>query len=290
LTVDSSAARERHLYRGSIGTLGAYLARQGDRLSGRPFARPLIVFPRLAVEIETGPGQTVVADATSAILYNAGDRARVRYLQDADRCDYLVLDPAWLAELGGLHDSRAGARPPARPFGRLEVPLDAIAHLRLRTMVGRLLAGTADPLSVEEALIDVAGRVLASAAGLERPPGRPLTTAAQRRLVADVKEALAAGEGAMTIEQLASLVGASPFHLSRVFKRHTGRTIARYRTELRLRAALAEIGSDDLATLAIRHGFASHSHFSATFRAVFGLPPSKARAELAPDPDPFSGR
>jgi AraC-type DNA-binding domain-containing proteins len=53
---------------------------------------------------------------------------------------------------------------------------------------------------------------------------------------------------------------------------------------LRLRLGLASQrlpeGEDDLARLANDLGVASHSHFSARFRSVFGVPPGTVRHAL----------
>jgi AraC-like DNA-binding protein len=62
----------------------------------------------------------------------------------------------------------------------------------------------------------------------------------------------------------------------------TGETIGRYLLRLRLAIAIQRLadGEDDLMKLACDLGFAHHSHFSARFRAVFGLSPSELRRRL----------
>jgi AraC-like DNA-binding protein len=98
--------------------------------------------------------------------------------------------------------------------------------------------------------------------------------------VEKVKELVAADPGARhTLDSIALHVGCSPYHLSRVFRRASGRTLHAYLTHLRLREWLPralEPGSD-LAAVAFESGFSSHSHFTATFRQTFGLTPSGLR-------------
>jgi len=86
MTSASGRPRERQLHTGPIGAIGVDRADLGDRLGGGAFGWPLIVLPRLAVEVAAAQaGETVIADATSVVLYNDGEVARVRYLQAATR-------------------------------------------------------------------------------------------------------------------------------------------------------------------------------------------------------------
>jgi AraC-like DNA-binding protein len=73
-------------------------------------------------------------------------------------------------------------------------------------------------------------------------------------------------------------VGASTFHLCRIFKRHTGQTIHGYRNQLRLRKSLELLGeTDDILRLALALGYSGHSHFTAAFHRLFGVTPSVFR-------------
>ncbi|MGH3113830.1 MAG: helix-turn-helix domain-containing protein [Gaiellaceae bacterium] len=71
----------------------------------------------------------------------------------------------------------------------------------------------------------------------------------------------------------------SPFHLARVFRERTGFSIHGYRNQLRLRSSLDGLFEPDvdLALLARRLGYSSHSHFTDSFRRAFGAPPSAVR-------------
>jgi AraC-like DNA-binding protein len=83
----------------------------------------------------------------------------------------------------------------------------------------------------------------------------------------------------VTLDDVARAVGASPFHLARLFRRRTGSPLHRYLMCLRLRASLERLadGANDLTALALELGFSSHSHFSDSFRREFGFAPSDVR-------------
>ena len=72
----------------------------------------------------------------------------------------------------------------------------------------------------------------------------------------------------LTLGALAGLVGASPYHLSRVFQAETGLSLTRFRNRLRLRRALERLaaGESSLASVATDAGFADHAHFCRTVR------------------------
>jgi AraC-like DNA-binding protein len=78
-------------------------------------------------------------------------------------------------------------------------------------------------------------------------------------------------------------VGASPHHLSRVFKRVTGESLSSTRTKLRISFALGRIleGADDLSTVAVDAGFYDHSHLTNSLRRELGSSPTELRARLA---------
>jgi AraC-like DNA-binding protein len=109
-------------------------------------------------------------------------------------------------------------------------------------------------------------------------PGTP-----SARAVLRARRFIAARPGAgHSIEQVGEEACCSPFHLSRLFARELGTTPHRYRTHLRLAAALAhlEAGERDLAGLAHELGFASQSHFGAVFHREVGVTPAAARHAL----------
>jgi AraC-like DNA-binding protein len=79
----------------------------------------------------------------------------------------------------------------------------------------------------------------------------------------------------LSLDRLAHLVGASPFHLARLFRRRTGFSLHGYRTRVRLLHALDRAADfrGRLTDLALDLGFASQSHLTDAFRRTFGVPP-----------------
>ncbi|MEU7005000.1 helix-turn-helix transcriptional regulator [Nonomuraea sp. NPDC046570] len=113
----------------------------------------------------------------------------------------------------------------------------------------------------------------------------PATRVAHRRLAQAVQEALNSGHLNDNVEDLARLVGASPKHLGRIFRRMTGHTISEYRNDLRVRGVLERLadGGTPLAELAAAYGFADHSHLTRTVRKHLAETPSALGARLDTD-------
>ncbi|MBP0644825.1 helix-turn-helix domain-containing protein, partial [Mycobacterium tuberculosis] len=62
---------------------------------------------------------------------------------------------------------------------------------------------------------------------------------------------------------------------TQVFRRVEGLPLHQYLLRLRLARALDRLaGVEDLSQLAFELGFSSHSHFTATFRQVYGRSPA----------------
>jgi AraC-like DNA-binding protein len=117
---------------------------------------------------------------------------------------------------------------------------------------------------------------------LPGPIAPPAERAHHRRLVMEAQELLAT-EAMPSVDELARRLATSAGHLSRTFRRLTGRTISAYRNELRVRAVLQRLaeGADDLSELAAEFGFADHAHLTRTVKRHVGRSPSQARRELS---------
>ena len=241
-----------------------------------------VVFPRRAVRIGQAGHRPWVTDPNHAVFYDAGQTYRRGLVSpDGDRCWFVALAPGTAQELLAIAPGADDER-----FGRAGGPLDDRAALRIHLLARELEAGSAqrDPWEVEAALVETLAEVVAGPTPLaDRPriaPGRPATVRAHRTLVEDAKAHLAlAFADRRSIRSVATAIGASPFHLARVFRAATGSSLHAYRDRLRLRAALDRIadGEADLARLAQDLGYASHSHLDGRFREVFGRPPSSLR-------------
>jgi AraC-like DNA-binding protein len=240
-----------------------------------------VVFPATGVRITQGGSDPFVANPLNAVLYNAGQTYRRGLVSSqGDRCSFVVVHPALLARL-----LEAPSRPPhgeGHLFEAPEAAVDPTAYLKQAGVVQHLRdaarRGTApDLLFVEESLFEVLGRTLAAS----RPRSAESSTdRGQSRVVEDVKELLATRfDENLSLASIGREVHRSPFHLARLFRRLTGRSIHEHRTQLRLRSGLSRLeeGRTDLASLAFDLGFSSHSHFTAAFRRTFGVPPSAVR-------------
>lgn len=111
---------------------------------------------------------------------------------------------------------------------------------------------------------------------------RQLVSRYSPRIVDRAKQILHARElKPVGLDEIARLVGVSPVYLTQTFTRVEGVPLYRYHLRLRLSQSLDELAAcEDITGLALDLGFSSHSHFTASFRAAFGLSPSQYRREL----------
>ena len=79
-------------------------------------------------------------------------------------------------------------------------------------------------------------------------------------------------------EELAKLVGYSPYHFYRIFNNHVGYTIMDYVLKRKLQYALYElVKGEKIIQIALDYGFETHSGFTKAFKKYFGSPPSLYR-------------
>jgi len=83
----------------------------------------------------------------------------------------------------------------------------------------------------------------------------------------------------LSLADISKAIGVSPYHLCRVFRRHTGVPIHRYRDRLRLFASLDMIleRTHSVLDIALTLGYANEAHFSDAFRRTFGTRPGAYR-------------
>ena len=86
----------------------------------------------------------------------------------------------------------------------------------------------------------------------------------------------------ISVQMLAELVGLSPFHFSRVFKRATGMSPLQFVTRERITRAqqLMRETSRSLIEIGLEVGYASPSHFAHVFRRIVGVTPTSFRSAL----------
>jgi AraC-like DNA-binding protein len=143
---------------------------------------------------------------------------------------------------------------------------------------GRLREPDIDRFEIEAYGLDLVSLSLRSLRA-EAIGQRPATAARWSRAVARVKEAVAVEPtGKWAIAELAKTAHLSPYHLCRVFREATGTPLYDYVLRERLARTIdAVLDGEDLTGIALDAGFASHSHFTARFRAFFGCTPSVMR-------------
>jgi AraC family transcriptional regulator len=236
---------------------------------------PLVVFPRIPVAIRHLDSEPVLATPNLVMLYNPGQLFQ-RELRHArgDEALLFQLRPPALQELEReCRVLRNGS------LATTHAPSSRVAYLHQHLLARYLRGGSVDPLVVEESAARIV-RCVIDGPEPAAPPPRRSTRSAHHELAENAKEIISASLGeSASLQELAARLGTSPFHLARVFRRETGFSLHRYRTQLRLRSALQRLpaSSGSLTALAIEHGFASHSHFTDTFRREFGLSPSTVR-------------
>jgi AraC family transcriptional regulator len=223
--------------------------------------------------------QSLVAEPMHALLLNRHEPFRISHpASGGDDCSVLEISPDAVTEVAGSLEERVRDRPET-PFlishALFTAPMRIELH-RLRSTA----SPAADPMAQEERLLALLGQVLAGgyrAHGRPRAPRREETRRAQRDLVERTRLILSSSPAKpWSLPELAREVASSPYHLTRVFHAATGMPIHRYLRDLRVALALEQVGSGRgrLSEVALRTGFATHSHFSTAFRRAFGVAPS----------------
>jgi AraC family transcriptional regulator len=285
---------ERVLFQSEQVEVGAFRCPAGHpdfRHAGAPIRdHHVFVFPRSRVGIRHEGGRLFAADPNLVTAYNPG-QAYVREHLDGpgDFADWFAVDNETAFEAARAVDPSIES--PDRCFRFSHAGSDATTYLRQRELFETLRRGEGEPLAVEEQVLWLLERVVASAYGV-RTPSSPAAAAAPANSVRD-EEHHAVRRARMllaerfrdpvSLAEIARTAGLSRYRLCRVFRAATGRTLHAYRDQLRLRSALEALASPspDLTTLALDLGYSSHSHFTANFMRVFGLPPSQARRRLS---------
>lgn len=136
-----------------------------------------------------------------------------------------------------------------------------------------------DSLLIEETLLTLLRRLARPhAAWRAGSSHRGRVSHRVHRMVRTVKERLQAVDRRASLSEIARGVNVTAAHLTDVFRRIEGVPLADYHRRIRLARALHELpGARDLATLALDLGFSSHGHFSAAFKALYGITPSQFR-------------
>jgi AraC family transcriptional regulator len=228
-----------------------------------------VALPRRGVFLIERRAETSVVDTNTALMLDPEDEYRVAHpTNEGDEGTVLALAPDLVEDAIGRAHRRVG-------------------HLRPRDQLAAWVFTRAfresgpDQLEAEDATL----LLLSSLSPAFADPGKEdRTLGPGQRLRIERARAILASAPAerWDLSALGRALRCSPFHLARQFRAATGETISRYVLRLRLGAALERLaeGERNLAALAAETGFSHHSHFSARFRSVFGITPSRARGIL----------
>jgi AraC family transcriptional regulator len=256
-------ARLRHLHSSPLLAVDLWrCVEDGEGLRSERFY-PVPVFAVLlsgASVLQEG-GRALIVEAGTTLLAHAG-------------AVYQSSHPFGCGDIGcHIRPSPAVLEHLRIPTGHFTVvPTAPRTHLRFRLAVERMAIIGGDGLELEEAAL----ALLAAATDRTQVDREPRLSRRQIELVEATKALLLERFcDSLRLDEVARQVGASPFHLARLFRRATGLSLHGYRTRLRLLHALERLeeARGALTDLALELGFSSQSHFTDAFRGAFGLPP-----------------
>ena len=264
--------------------IGAFRCRPDHPLfheAGQPVENCFFVFPRTAVEIQHEHEAPFVANPNVVTFYNPGQAYRRNAISpEGDLCDWFSLQPEFARDLIREIDLRIDGRP-AWPFFRSHAWSDAPTYLLQRMLfMGVASVGMTEPLVVEETVVELLDRVTRSAYANRCTHPAPSITRRQRDTIRDIEIVLSRpAEEHLTLKGIAREIGLSAYHVCRLFRRATGKTLHYYRLQFRLRTTLTQVleSSKPLIDVALDGGFSSHSHFTERFRQAFAETPSSLR-------------
>lgn len=231
-----------------------------------------LVFPYRGIYVRHLGNDQAVADANQVLFFNAGEGYRVSHpVMGGDANLSLAISEALLLELappGLLCESASLA------FRRPRLRIDAGTQALVARLGHSLRQNIPETLEVESLVLALVQRALGP-----RTTHSAGASFGRQRLVDRIKLVLASDPARRwTLADIAARVRGSPVYFTQVFQQVEGLPLYRYQLRLRLARALDLLAEyDDLTTLGLELGFSSHSHFSATFRQVYGCSPSQFR-------------
>ena len=139
-----------------------------------------------------------------------------------------------------------------------------------------------DSLSMTEASRRLVLR-LAELNGCRRPDWSRDAGVFDRRTMADLVEFIDDHlPGPLSLEALAAAAGLSPSHFARKFRVSTGSSLQRFVNRRRIHRSLALLkeNAEPLASVSLRLGFSSQSHFTRLFSGLTGMTPARYRKQF----------
>ena len=241
-----------------------------------------LLFHRSSLRLRMSPDREEIVTPLHVSLHAAGDiHAREALNDEGHDFDWIAIAPELMrvvAHFPGMRDDVQDEDPLALHACEATAQI-FLARRRLFTAASRscgALNSRQIDAAVEHLLAQVVERTVARHRFMR---DQQLGTRGRRiQLVEEAKIILAREyQTDLSAMGLAHRLHCSPAYLSRTFHAATGFKLVDYRHELRLRKAayLIEQADAEIGEIAVRVGFASHSHFSSAFHRRFGITPSE---------------
>ncbi|PBB69816.1 AraC family transcriptional regulator [Mesorhizobium sp. WSM4312] len=228
-----------------------------------------LVFPYRGVFVRHVGRNDAVAEANQLLFFNEAEAYQVSHpIEGGDACLDLVIEEGQLRELAPKEQLRASG---VLAFRRQHRRIDPRAQALVALLRHSLSCNVAETLEAETLALTLARRSLG-----ERTSHVAGASAGRQKLVDRAKLVLASDlSRRWRLAEIAAEVGVSPVYLTQIFQQVEAMPLYRYHLRLRLARALDLLGRyDNLTTLGMDLGFSSHSHFSASFRQVYGRTPA----------------
>lgn len=240
----------------------------------------IVVTRRGSYELTIG-GVAHFVDPLVATFWNRGDYYRVRHpVSGSDECTIFRLSERASQELAEFTARRP--RAVRNTFAAAARTIDGRTYLKHRAALAEARVtgpSSANALAVEEAALEFVRKAVGDDAHEQSKP----RSRERARIVARAREILSSDfSQPLSLDRIARDAECSPFHLSRLFRQATGVTLYRAVVRLRLREGLERLldAPEQISSVALDTGFASHSHFTDAFRLEYHCSPRDARARL----------
>ena len=229
-----------------------------------------LVFPYRGVFVRHLGRDDAVGEANQLLFFNAGDSYRISHpVAGGDSCLSFEIAEPLLQELAPRKHVHSDG---LVKFRRQRVRVDARAQALVAMLRHSLRSKVAETLEGESLALTLVRRALG-----ERTSHASSATVGREKLVDRAKLVLSSDlTRRWSLAEIAAEVGVSPVYLTQVFQQVEAMPLYQYQLRLRLAKALDLLGHyDDLTTLSADLGFSSHSHFTSTFRRVYGRTPAE---------------
>jgi AraC family transcriptional regulator len=249
-------------------------------------AADLMLLPFAGVfAMHDAPKQHFIANPNHGLFLGCGQPYRISFPGDIG--DEALVFQFSKTALAGLLAETVGAQDLNAPALHSHCLLSPAAMLDRELLRRQLVQAAPDALSVEELCVTLlsASVLAASKDGRRNDRARhAFTMARRRRQVETVKELISLQpDSEWTLGTLARHADTSPYHLARIFREEVGVPVHRYLIRTRIAKALEAMHTTgkSLTDIALDAGFAHHSHFTSSFRSLFGMPPAQLQRRMA---------